>query len=41
MMRKHSLIPQGSPYRRGYIDNIPLHQQIRAAGAARRPDSDR
>lgn len=37
MMRKHSLIPQGSPYRRGYIDNIPLHQQIRSAARARRP----
>lgn len=41
MMRKHNLIPQGSPYRRGYIDNIPLHQQIRSAGAPRRLDPDR
>ena len=31
MMRKYHLIPQGSPYRRGYIDNIPLHRQIRSA----------
>ncbi len=38
MMRKHSLIPQGSPYRQGYIDNIPLHRQIQSAWAASRPD---
>ncbi len=41
MMRKHSLIPHGSPYRRGYIDNISLHRQIRSAGAPRRLDLER
>ena len=41
MMRKYNLIPHGSPYRRGYIESIPLHQQIRLAGAPRKLDLDR
>lgn len=41
MMRKYNLIPHSSPYRRGYIESIPLHQQIRLAGAPRRLDLDR
>ena len=29
MMRKYELIPADSPYRRTYLDNIPLHREIR------------
>jgi hypothetical protein len=31
MMRIHDLIPPESPYRRMYLENIPLHREIRAA----------
>jgi predicted ATPase/class 3 adenylate cyclase len=31
MMRKYALIPTDSPFRRTYLDNIPLHRSIRAA----------
>lgn len=31
MMRKHNLIPVESPYRKTYLENIQLHQDIRAA----------
>jgi len=31
MMRKHDLIPPDSPFRRTYLENIPLHREIRAA----------
>lgn len=34
MMRKHDLIPEGSPYRRMYLENIPCHREIRAANNA-------
>lgn len=30
MMRKYALIPDGSPYRLTYLENIVLHRQIRA-----------
>jgi hypothetical protein len=33
MMRKHDLIPADSPFRRSYLENIPLHRDIRAAYA--------
>jgi len=29
MMRKHDLIPPDSPFRRTYLENIPLHRDIR------------
>ena len=35
MMRKHALIPSDSHYRRTYLEQIPLHREIRAAYAAR------
>jgi hypothetical protein len=35
MMRKHALIPASSHYRRTYLEQIPLHREIRAAYAAR------
>ncbi|HQK12803.1 MAG TPA: adenylate/guanylate cyclase domain-containing protein [Anaerolineae bacterium] len=35
MTRKHALIPPDSYFRRTYLENIPLHQEIRAAYAAR------
>ena len=31
IMRKHALIPPDSPFRRTYLENIPLHREIRAA----------
>jgi regulator of sigma D len=31
MMRKYNLIPEGSPFRRTYLESIPLHRDIRAA----------
>jgi predicted ATPase/class 3 adenylate cyclase len=31
MMRKHDLIPSGSHFRRTYLENIPLHREIRSA----------
>jgi len=34
MMRKHDLIPADSPFRRTYLEEIPLHRDIRAALAA-------
>lgn len=34
MMRIHDLIPPQSPYRRTYLENIPLHSEIRAAIAS-------
>jgi len=30
MMRKHDMIPTGSPYRRTYLENLPCHREIRA-----------
>ena len=35
MIRKYALIPPDSAFRRTYLDNIPLHQNIRVAYAAR------
>lgn len=35
MMRKHALIPADSPYRRTYLEQIPIHREIRAAHATR------
>jgi len=35
MMRKHDLIPSDSPFRRTYLENIPLHRDIRAAYQSR------
>lgn len=35
MARKHALIPTSSHFRRTYLENILLHQEIRAAYAAR------
>lgn len=43
MMRKHGLIPPSSPFRRTYLENIPLHRAIRAAHAAQalpEPDTE-
>jgi len=34
MMRKHDLIPADSPFRRTYLEQIPLHRAIRTAHAA-------
>jgi len=34
MKRKHDLIPPDSPFRRTYLENIPLHRDIRAAHTA-------
>ena len=34
MKRKHDLIPSDSPFRRTYLENIPLHRDIHAAYAA-------
>jgi class 3 adenylate cyclase/tetratricopeptide (TPR) repeat protein len=31
MMRVHDLIPPDSPYRSTYLENIPIHREIRAA----------
>ncbi|MBU2609884.1 MAG: hypothetical protein KJ606_02890, partial [Chloroflexi bacterium] len=31
MMRKHALIPEDSHFQRTYLENIPLHRDIRAA----------
>ena len=33
MMRKHALIPEGTPYRRTYLENLTLHRELRAAYA--------
>ena len=33
MMRKHDLIPPDTPFRRTYLENIPLHRAIRAAAS--------
>jgi len=30
-MRKHDLIPEGSPLRRTFLENIRHHRQIQAA----------
>ena len=35
MTRKHSLIPVDSSFRRTYLEQIPLHREIRAAYASR------
>lgn len=35
LTRKHALIPPSSAFRRTYLENIPLHREIRAAYAAR------
>jgi tetratricopeptide (TPR) repeat protein len=35
MMRKHNLIPAGSPFRQTYLENIALHRDIRARYARR------
>lgn len=39
MMRKHALIPEGSPFRQSYLENIHLHRQIEAAFVARSSQS--
>lgn len=31
MMRKHDLIPEDTPYRRTFLENIPLHQELLVA----------
>ncbi len=36
MMRKYDMIPSDSPFRRTYLENIPLHRDIRAAIVAPR-----
>jgi hypothetical protein len=38
MMRKYSLIPADSPYRKIYFENIQLHREIIAAHTAQRDD---
>ena len=35
MTRKHSLIPVDSSFRRTYLEQIPIHREIRAAYASR------
>jgi len=40
MERKHDLIPPDSPFRRTYLENIPLHRDIRAAYAASKEKRD-
>ncbi|MCK4470578.1 MAG: tetratricopeptide repeat protein, partial [Anaerolineae bacterium] len=40
MKRKHDLIPPDSPFRRTYIENIPLHRDIRAAHTASKKKRD-
>ena len=35
MLRKYALIPADSPYRRTYLENIPLHRELQALHAAR------
>lgn len=35
MMRKHALIPPDSHFRRTYLEQVPLHREIRAAYATR------
>ena len=35
MMRKHALIPMDSHFRRTYLEQVPLHREIRAAYATR------
>jgi tetratricopeptide (TPR) repeat protein len=40
MKRKHDLIPPDSPFRRTYLENIPLHRAIRAAHAASKEKRD-
>jgi hypothetical protein len=39
-MRKHDLIPPDSPFRRTYLENIPLHRDIRAAHTASKKKRD-
>ena len=39
MMRKHDLIPAGSPYRKTYLENIQLHREIQTAYAAQHTGS--
>jgi tetratricopeptide (TPR) repeat protein len=39
MMRKHALIPQNSPFRKTFLENIELHREIPVAYAALRPVS--
>ena len=34
MMRKYALIPEGHAFRKTYIENIPLHRQIRGGQQA-------
>ena len=31
MMRKYNLVPSDSPFRRTFLENIPLHREIRDA----------
>jgi hypothetical protein len=31
MMRKYDLIPSDNPFRRAFLENIPLHREIRGA----------
>ena len=39
MMRKHALIPNSSPFRKTFLENIELHREIPVAYAALRPVS--
>jgi predicted ATPase/class 3 adenylate cyclase len=38
MIRKYDLIPSDSPFRQTYLENIQLHQDIRAAFSAKMPE---
>ncbi len=31
MLRKHALIPESSPFRHTYLENVPVHREIQAA----------
>jgi class 3 adenylate cyclase/tetratricopeptide (TPR) repeat protein len=38
MMRKHDLIPDGSPFRKSFLENIRLHRSIQSLYKASQPD---
>jgi hypothetical protein len=37
-MRKHDLIPDGSPFRKSFLENIRLHRSIQSLYKASQPD---
>jgi tetratricopeptide (TPR) repeat protein len=39
MMRKHALIPENSPFRQSFLENIRLHRQIEASYTAQKSGS--